>query len=162
MEGKTTTTTHTTILRCANCCEPQTPNHKLIRCKCHRVWYCNSICQRSHWTTHRTEHRRMCAKKGLSRMKGERNDQVENGSTDNKETTTTPDSVLCSSCGSPETSEHELKACKGCHTTQYCNRECQMQHWEDGGHRTECKKERKKQQRQNSTNRKNLCKPNTE
>ena len=150
LEGKTTTTTHTTILRCANCNTPKTPNHKLIRCKCHTVWYCNSLCQRSNWVTHRADHRRICAEKGLSRMKGEDKNEVENGSTDNKETTTTTtsDSLLCSSCGTPETAEHELKACKGCHTTQYCNKECQMQHWGEGGHRTKCKK----QQRQKHKN----------
>ena len=53
----------------------------------------------------------------------------------------TTESVLCSSCGTPETTEHKLKACKGCHTTQYCNRKCQMQHWGVGKHRAECKKE---------------------
>ena len=81
-------------------------------------------------------------------MEGEGKDEVENDSTDKKETTTTKsDSLLCSFCGTPETTEHELKACKGCHTTQYCNTDCQTKHWEEG-HKAECKKERKKQQRQ--------------
>ena len=80
-------------------------------------------------------------------MEGEGKDEVENGSTDKKETTTTntPDSVFCSSCGSTETPEHKLKACKDCHTTQYCNTACQRKHWGEGGHKRECKKECKKQ-----------------
>ena len=33
-----------------------------------------------------------------------------------------------------------LRACKQCHTTQYCNKKCQRQHWSEGGHKRECTK----------------------
>ena len=64
-------------------------------------------------------------------------------------TTTTPTPtapLLCSTCGTPETTDRILRACKQCHTTQYCNTACQRKHWGEGGHNKKCKKECKKQQ----------------
>ena len=70
-----------------------------------------------------------------------------------------PAPLLCSTCGTPETTDRILRSCKQCHTTQYCNtacqrkhwsegghhKKCQRQHWGEGGHKRECKKECKKQ-----------------
>ena len=61
-------------------------------------------------------------------------------------TPTPPAPLLCSTCGTPETTDRVLRACKQCHTTQYCNTACQRKHWGEGGHNKECKKECKKQQ----------------
>ena len=58
-----------------------------------------------------------------------------------------PAPLLCSTCGTPETTDRILRACKQCHTTQYCNKKCQRQHWGEGGHNKECKKECKKQKK---------------
>ena len=55
-------------------------------------------------------------------------------------TPTPPAPLLCSTCGTPETTDRILRACKQCHTTQYCNTACQRQHWREGGHNKECKK----------------------
>ena len=89
-ERRTTSTTKpTTTLHCNTCHTSQTPNHKLNRCKCHTVWYCNGKCQREDWLAHRTEHRRICEEQGLSREEGEAKDAVEDDDEDKKETGTT-------------------------------------------------------------------------
>ena len=62
-------------------------------------------------------------------------------------TSTPPTPLVCSTCGTPETTDRILRACKQCHTTQYCNTACQRQHWGEGGHKRECKKECKKQKK---------------
>jgi TPR repeat protein len=59
---------------------------------------------------------------------------------DKQEGQTTPTILCCSTCGKPKTPLRPLKPCKLCHTVQYCGRECQVQHWKQGGHRRECKK----------------------
>ena len=59
---------------------------------------------------------------------------------DKREGRTTPTILCCSTCGKPKTPLRPLKPCKLCHTVQYCGRECQVQHWKQGGHRKECKK----------------------
>ena len=64
---------------------------------------------------------------------------------DKKEGKTTPSFLFCSTCGKLETTHHKLKSCKKCHTTQYCNKGCQAQHWHHGGHKSDCKKECRKQ-----------------
>jgi TPR repeat protein len=59
---------------------------------------------------------------------------------DKEEGRTTPTILCCSTCGKPKTPLRPLKPCKLCHTVQYCGRECQINHWKEGGHRKECKK----------------------
>jgi TPR repeat protein len=59
---------------------------------------------------------------------------------DKREGRTTPTILCCSTCGKPKTPLRPLHPCKLCHTVQYCGRECQVQHWKQGGHRRECKK----------------------
>jgi tetratricopeptide (TPR) repeat protein len=53
---------------------------------------------------------------------------------------TTPTILCCSTCGKPKTPLRPLHPCKLCRTVQYCGRECQVNHWKQGGHRRECKK----------------------
>ena len=55
-------------------------------------------------------------------------------------------SVCCSSCNTPQPSGHTFQKCKGCRTVQYCNKECQRAHWNQGGHKQECKRLRKKKE----------------
>ena len=79
----TTTTTNTRVvdsglivertiinptLVCAMCSTPETPDHKLNRCKCRTVYYCNITCQRNQWADHQTKHR-LCIKKLNDRKK---------------------------------------------------------------------------------------------
>ena len=59
---------------------------------------------------------------------------------DKQEGRTTPTIRCCSTCGKPKTPLRPLKPCKLCHTVQYCGRDCQLQHWKEGGHRKACKK----------------------
>ena len=59
---------------------------------------------------------------------------------DKEEGRTTPTILCCSTCGKPKTPLRPLHPCKLCHAVQYCGRECQVQHWKQGGHRRECKK----------------------
>jgi len=58
---------------------------------------------------------------------------------DKQEGRTTPTILCCSTCGKPQTPLRPLHPCKLCHTVQYCGRECQLNHWKEGGHRRECK-----------------------
>ena len=57
---------------------------------------------------------------------------------DEQEGKTTPTLPCCAACGTPKTTRRPLNACSQCHTTHYCNRECQMKHWKEGGHKREC------------------------
>ena len=59
---------------------------------------------------------------------------------DKLEGRTTPTILCCSTCGKPKTPLRPLHPCKLCRTVQYCGRECQVNHWKEGGHRRECKK----------------------
>ena len=46
--------------------------------------------------------------------------------------------TCCAACGTPLA--HTAPRCGDCHT-RYCGRECQKQHWKDGGHNKDiCKK----------------------
>jgi TPR repeat protein len=59
---------------------------------------------------------------------------------DKYEGRTTPTINCCSTCGKPKTTLRPMHPCKLCLTVQYCGRECQVNHWKQGGHRRECKK----------------------
>ena len=61
---------------------------------------------------------------------------------DKQEGRTTPTIHCCSTCGKPKTPLRPLHPCKLCRTVHYCGRECQVNHWKEGGHRRECKKVR--------------------
>ena len=58
---------------------------------------------------------------------------------DEQEGKTTPTLPCCAACDTPKTTKRPLKSCNRCHTAQYCNRDCQMNHWKTG-HKTECKR----------------------
>jgi TPR repeat protein len=64
---------------------------------------------------------------------------------DRQEGKTTPTLPCCANCGTPKTTRRPLHACSQCHTTQYCNRDCQMTHWK-GGHKRECTRLQKEHQ----------------
>ena len=42
----------------------------LIRCKCHKVYYCSGNCQKAHWEEHSAEHRQHMAAKIQSKVRG--------------------------------------------------------------------------------------------
>ncbi|KAK3996726.1 hypothetical protein QBC44DRAFT_347511 [Cladorrhinum sp. PSN332] len=44
----------------------------------------------------------------------------------------------CANCGK-ESEEGELKKCTGCGRVGYCSKECQVEGWNDGGHKSLCK-----------------------
>ena len=70
LEGRTTTTKTSygktkasldldaVAVVCGNCDAPKTESHKLIRCPCHSVQYCNKHCQKKH----RKKHKKLCHK----------------------------------------------------------------------------------------------------
>jgi TPR repeat protein len=66
---------------------------------------------------------------------------------DQEEGKTTPTLPCCATCGTPKTTRRPLNTCSQCHTTHYCNRECQMKHWKEGGHKRECKQLQQKQEK---------------
>jgi TPR repeat protein len=57
------------VIVCSNCDAEQTESHKLIRCPCHSVQYCNKDCQKKHRKKHKKECRRLMAKKKLKKTK---------------------------------------------------------------------------------------------
>ena len=58
---------------------------------------------------------------------------------DKREGKTKPTLPCCAACGTNKTIRLPFKLCSQCHTTQYCNRDCQMSHWKEG-HKRECKR----------------------
>ena len=58
---------------------------------------------------------------------------------DEEEGKTTPTLPSCATCGTNKTIRRPFKLCNQCHTTHYCNRKCQMNHW-TAGHKRECKR----------------------
>jgi len=70
---------------------------------------------------------------------------------DEEEGKTTPTLPCCAACGTHKTTRHPLNACSQCHTTHYCNRDCQMKHWKEG-HKRQCKRlQREHQTKQAAT-----------
>jgi len=68
---------------------------------------------------------------------------------DQKEGKTTPTLPCCATCGTPKTTRRPFKLCSQCHTTHYCNRDCQMNHWR-AGHKRECKRLQKEHEKKNA------------
>ena len=48
-------------------------------------------------------------------------------------------SESCAFCGISK-DENKLSSCTRCKSTYYCSKECQANHWKEGGHKNECKK----------------------
>jgi len=69
---------------------------------------------------------------------------------DEQEGKTTPTLPCCATCGTPKTTRRPFKLCSQCHTTRYCNRECQMNHWR-AGHKRECKRLQKEHEKKTAT-----------
>ena len=65
---------------------------------------------------------------------------------DEEEGKTTPTLTCCATCGTPKTTRRPLNACSQCHTTNYCNRDCQMTHWKTG-HKRACKRLQKEHEK---------------
>ncbi|PRW56533.1 Zinc finger MYND domain-containing 10 [Chlorella sorokiniana] len=40
--------------------------------------------------------------------------------------------------GLTEQQKQQLKKCSKCSAVAYCSRECQVRHWQEGGHKAEC------------------------
>ena len=84
-EGRTTTTTIKTkktcseedAIVCSSCSAPST-EHKLIRCPCHSVQYCNKLCQKNHRKQHKKECHRLLAKKKLKKERNTTKTTTEN------------------------------------------------------------------------------------
>jgi len=66
---------------------------------------------------------------------------------DQQEGKTIPTLPCCAACGTPKTTRRPLNTCSQCHTTHYCNRECQMKHWKEGGHKRDCKQLQKEHEK---------------
>ena len=65
---------------------------------------------------------------------------------DEQEGKTTPTLPCCATCGTPKTTRRPFKLCSQCHTTHYCNRDCQMKHWK-AGHKRHCKRLQKEHEK---------------
>ena len=94
-EGRTTPS-FTPSKRCSTCDALKTSTHKLRNCKCKGAQYCNATCQKSHWKSHKKEHRRLCKEMELKNTEGEMKDEVAEEEEEEGETkdTTTASSPL--------------------------------------------------------------------
>jgi uncharacterized protein len=127
----TTTTTITTPLSpcCAACNTQQTNNHRLNRCKCHSVHYCNSTCQRAHWATHQEEHRRLMQEKTAKKNASDKDKKETSAATttsatppqeqakkegDNDKKETTPKQSSTASSPSPQQHDEDPDVCCIC------------------------------------------------
>ena len=91
----------------------------LKRCsRCKRVWYCSEECHSKHW--HEGGHKPSGAGTGDPRS--------------------CIPSKACAACGSRGAPGSKLRPCGRCKSARYCSEECQAQHWNQGGHKDECKK----------------------
>ena len=71
-----TTPSFTPPKRCSTCDAPKTSTHKLRNCKCKSAQYCNATCQKSHWKSHKKEHRRLCKEMELKNTEGEMKEEA--------------------------------------------------------------------------------------
>ena len=46
----------------------------------------------------------------------------------------------CAVCGVRPSPGSKHKLCGGCKAVLYCSKECQVKHWKEGGHKSECSK----------------------
>jgi len=101
---------------------------------------------REWWTKAANEGNKRGNKDAITNLK--QLDELEGKSTTTAPTTTAspPPSICCSSCNTPQPSGQTFSKCTGCHTVQYCNKECQRAHWSPGGHKQVCKRLRKKKE----------------
>lgn len=44
----------------------------------------------------------------------------------------------CACCGKMEGGKNEFNQCSRCHSVVYCGRDCQSDHWHNGGHKQDC------------------------
>ncbi len=106
-------------------------------CNCKKVQYCSKDCQTKHWPMHSKD----CKVAARSKPAGESDQAIKV----NTKTLTTSEATIsskpidevkakCSFCNS---SSDTLKKCKQCGVAQYCNTECQQNHWRK--HKSDCK-----------------------
>lgn len=71
---------------------------------------------------------------------------------------TTDETTKCSNstCSNKETDGKKFSACSICKQAKYCCKECQIQHWKEGGHKDKCKILKQSKDRLLGYNR-NLC-----
>ncbi|OEU20214.1 hypothetical protein FRACYDRAFT_260266 [Fragilariopsis cylindrus CCMP1102] len=46
---------------------------------------------------------------------------------------------VCYPCREEDSDDRKFQQCSGCKIYSYCGKECQLEHWNDGNHRGECK-----------------------
>ena len=78
------------LKRCTTCDATETPTHKLKNCKCKGAQYCNAKCQKTHWKSHKKEHRRLCKEMELTNTEGEMKDEVVEVVEETKEVASSP------------------------------------------------------------------------
>ena len=106
-EGRTTPS-FTPPKRCSTCDAPKTSTHKLRNCKCKVAQYCDAECQKSHWKSHKKEHRRLCKEMELTNTEGEMKDEVVMVEEEEGETKEVASSPL------PQQQEEEEDVCPVC------------------------------------------------
>jgi ankyrin repeat protein len=109
-------TTSAVAARCEECalCATALSTTKRLRCDCClAVCYCSQACQRSDW---KGNHKQTCKAPSVV-------------------VATAPPAVAekqycCAQCGTTTSDRKKMQTCSVCKTVYYCNRKCQVAHWE--------------------------------
>jgi TPR repeat protein len=88
---------------------------------CNRISYCDEVCQRAHWKSHKND----CI---FTTGTG--------ASTDSSLTDSTSLDMACEACRGILKDKDSMR-CGGCQTVSYCNADCQRAHWKV--HKKTCK-----------------------
>ena len=119
-----TTSSNSNTIVCSNCEIPQTESHRLIRCPCHSVRYCNKECQKKHRKKHKKECRRLMAERKLTKQAQDNNDgerKTDETTTPKKEMEEEGDECpICLEILPKDTTKFDRWACCGKGIHQHC------------------------------------------
>jgi ankyrin repeat protein len=120
---------------CASCTQAL-PEKNRLRCgRCKAVYYCSQACQRSDW---KGDHKQTCKAPSAvvaSAPAAAKDDKCrQNEQTCDVPVVAAPAAAkkeyCCVQCDTTTSDRKKMQACSVCKTAYYCNRACQVAHWE--------------------------------
>ena len=118
---------------CNNC---RTFSFTLKMCiKCKQTQYCSKDCQRSHWKIHRQDCRKASSEVSSTDVVSSLTGFFSEPVSDHKSSSVAEKFPECSYC---KKESNILKKCTRCRAVQYCNIDCQRNHWSK--HKIDCTK----------------------
>jgi ankyrin repeat protein len=108
---------------CALCATALSTTKRLRFGRCLAVCYCSQACQRSDW---KGDHKQTCKAPSAVAAAPVKNDTSEQTC----EAPVAKKQYRCVQCSKTTTDRKKMQACSVCITTVYCNRACQVAHWQ--------------------------------